>query len=44
MAAYGPGDSKLDHTDEERLSISEYLTSASILKDALEMFMRNNKE
>jgi LysW-gamma-L-lysine carboxypeptidase len=43
MAAYGPGDSKLDHTDEERVSISEYLTSASILKNALEMFMENNK-
>ena len=40
MAAYGPGDSKLDHTDEERVSVSEYLTSASILKNALEAFMQ----
>lgn len=40
MAAYGPGDSKLDHTDEERITISEYLTATSILKNALEMFMQ----
>ncbi|MCL2009040.1 MAG: M20/M25/M40 family metallo-hydrolase [Synergistaceae bacterium] len=39
VAAYGPGDSKLDHTDKERVSVSEYLTAASILKNALEMFM-----
>jgi len=41
MAAYGPGDSKLDHTDEERISINEYLTSVSILRNALEDFMRS---
>jgi len=41
MAAYGPGDSKLDHTSEERIVISEYLTAASILKNALETFMKN---
>jgi len=40
MAAYGPGDSKLDHTCEERIAVSEYLTSASILKNALETFMK----
>ena len=40
MAAYGPGNSKLDHTDEERIAIGEYLTSASILKNALEIFMQ----
>jgi LysW-gamma-L-lysine carboxypeptidase len=42
MAAYGPGNSKLDHTDEERISVGEYLASASILKNALEIFMKNN--
>jgi LysW-gamma-L-lysine carboxypeptidase len=42
MAAYGPGDSKLDHTDEERITIGEYLASASILKNALETFMQHS--
>ena len=40
MAAYGPGDSKFDHTDEERVTLGEYLTSASVLKSALELFMQ----
>jgi LysW-gamma-L-lysine carboxypeptidase len=40
MAAYGPGDSKLDHTAEEHIDLNEYLTSAAILKNALENFMR----
>ena len=34
--AYGPGDSKLDHTDEERVKIEDYLLSIEILKGALE--------
>jgi LysW-gamma-L-lysine carboxypeptidase len=34
-AAYGPGDSRLCHTDEERLPIGEYLTAVDILTDAL---------
>ncbi|MDR2522232.1 MAG: M20/M25/M40 family metallo-hydrolase [Synergistaceae bacterium] len=38
MAAYGPGDSKLDHTSEERIDLNEYLKAASILKNALEKF------
>jgi LysW-gamma-L-lysine carboxypeptidase len=42
MAAYGPGDSKLDHTAEEQIDLNEYLTSISILKNALERFMREN--
>jgi LysW-gamma-L-lysine carboxypeptidase len=41
MAAYGPGDSKLDHTPQEHIDLNEYLTAASILKNALENFMRN---
>ncbi|MDR1875258.1 MAG: M20/M25/M40 family metallo-hydrolase [Synergistaceae bacterium] len=40
MAAYGPGDSKLDHTAEEHIDLNEYLASISILKNALERFMR----
>jgi len=33
--AYGPGDSKLDHTDAEKVSIKEYLLAIEIVKDAL---------
>jgi LysW-gamma-L-lysine carboxypeptidase len=31
MAAYGPGDSHLDHTDNERLDLDEYLLSIDVL-------------
>ena len=41
MAAYGPGDSKLDHTSEEHITLSEYLTSLDILTDAIPMIMRS---
>ena len=33
--AYGPGDSKLDHTPHERLNLEEYLKAIEILKSAL---------
>jgi len=36
MTAYGPGDSTLDHTPEERISISEYLRSIRVLTRAVE--------
>ncbi|NUS10491.1 MAG: M20/M25/M40 family metallo-hydrolase [Streptomyces sp.] len=36
MAAYGPGDSRLDHTDEEHLDLSEYLTAVDVLTTAVE--------
>jgi LysW-gamma-L-lysine carboxypeptidase len=39
MIAYGPGDSKLDHTPDERISINEYLTSIEIVASALEKFI-----
>lgn len=39
LAAYGPGDSKLDHTAEEHIDLNEYLMSISILRKALERFM-----
>ena len=32
---YGPGDSALDHTPEEHISISEYLKAIEVLADAL---------
>ncbi len=35
IVAYGPGDSSLDHTPVERLSIDEYLRSISILENAI---------
>jgi LysW-gamma-L-lysine carboxypeptidase len=36
MVAYGPGDSRLDHTPHEHLSISEYLRSINVLVAAIE--------
>ncbi|HEX4920201.1 MAG TPA: M20/M25/M40 family metallo-hydrolase [Candidatus Bathyarchaeia archaeon] len=36
--AYGPGDSKLDHTDNERVSIREYLNSIDVHSYALRLF------
>ncbi len=33
--AYGPGDSSLDHTPEERQSLAEYLKSIAVLEAAL---------
>jgi len=35
ILAYGPGDSALDHTPEERLSISEYQRAIAVLSEAL---------
>lgn len=36
IAAYGPGDSSLDHTPEERVSISEYLRAVEVVRRAVE--------
>jgi LysW-gamma-L-lysine carboxypeptidase len=36
MVAYGPGDSRLDHTPHEYLSISEYLKAIDVLVAAIE--------
>lgn len=33
--AYGPGDSKYDHTDEEQMSIADYLKSIEVIAGAL---------
>jgi len=32
---YGPGDSSLDHTPNEHISLEEYLKSVSVLHQAL---------
>lgn len=37
IAAYGPGDSSLDHTPEERLSLEEYARSVEVLARAVEL-------
>jgi LysW-gamma-L-lysine carboxypeptidase len=36
MVAYGPGDSKLDHTANEHVVIEEYLSAIRVLTDVLE--------
>ncbi|MFO8052280.1 MAG: M20/M25/M40 family metallo-hydrolase [Thermoplasmatota archaeon] len=35
MIAYGPGDGRMDHTDEERMNIDEYLQGIEVLKHAI---------
>jgi LysW-gamma-L-lysine carboxypeptidase len=40
MVAYGPGDSALDHTDNEHLSISEYLESIRVMTIAIRNMAR----
>jgi len=35
MVAYGPGDSSLDHTDDEHVNLAEYDTAIAVLRDAL---------
>jgi [amino group carrier protein]-lysine/ornithine hydrolase len=38
MIAYGPGDSSLDHTELEKVSILEYLDSIAVYSSAIERF------
>jgi [amino group carrier protein]-lysine/ornithine hydrolase len=35
--SYGPGDSRLDHTDKERISIAEYLKSIEVCAETLKL-------
>jgi LysW-gamma-L-lysine carboxypeptidase len=35
MATYGPGDSRLDHADDEHIEVDEYLNGIRVLTDAL---------
>jgi [amino group carrier protein]-lysine/ornithine hydrolase len=34
VAAYGPGDARLDHTDEERIDLAEFEVAIDVLSDA----------
>ncbi|MFD4555695.1 M20/M25/M40 family metallo-hydrolase [Streptomyces sp. NPDC058469] len=36
IAAYGPGDSRLDHTDEEHVDLAEYMTAIEVLTAAVQ--------
>ena len=38
IVAYGPGDSSLDHTPEERIELEEYLRAVRVLGDVLVSF------
>ena len=40
ILAYGPGDSALDHTPNEHLSLTEYVQSIQVLKNAIEQLSR----
>ncbi|MEK6703091.1 MAG: [LysW]-lysine hydrolase, partial [Planctomycetota bacterium] len=40
IAAYGPGDSALDHTPGEHISIAEYLRSIQVVRTAIESLAR----
>lgn len=42
--AYGPGDSGLDHTPHEHVSLAEYLRSVRVLRGMLERLARKNAE
>lgn len=39
MAAFGPGDSRFDHTADERVPIAEFMKGVEVLKRALPMIM-----
>jgi LysW-gamma-L-lysine carboxypeptidase len=42
MVAYGPGDSHLDHTDDEHVSMSEYLQAVQVCREALNRLLRTS--
>jgi LysW-gamma-L-lysine carboxypeptidase len=39
VVAYGPGDSSLDHTPNEHVSIEEYLSSILVLREVLKKLL-----
>jgi LysW-gamma-L-lysine carboxypeptidase len=43
IVAYGPGDSKLDHTPDERLVLDEYSTSIRVLRSVLTRLIGKEK-
>lgn len=42
MLAYGPGDSGLDHTPQERLELAEYHRAIGVLRSALEKLAKSH--
>jgi len=44
MFAYGPGDSRLDHTEAEHIKISEYLTSIEVYAQALTQYAEQTEK
>ena len=44
LAAYGPGDSRLDHTPEERVNLTEYLQSIGVLTSVMEELLGKNSD
>jgi LysW-gamma-L-lysine carboxypeptidase len=44
IVAYGPGDSTLDHTPNEHVSVSEYLRAIRVLAGAIERFATEQSE
>ncbi|MEM3004862.1 MAG: M20/M25/M40 family metallo-hydrolase [Candidatus Bathyarchaeia archaeon] len=40
MVSYGPGDSHLDHTDNEHVSVSEYLSAIKVYEEAIPRIFR----
>ena len=44
IVAYGPGDSQLDHTPDERIVIEEYLQAIEILQTVLETIRPEDDE
>ncbi|UCD93085.1 MAG: [LysW]-lysine hydrolase [Methanobacteriota archaeon] len=43
IVAYGPGDSRLDHTPDERLSLDEYFASIRVLRRVLTNLVEREK-
>ncbi|MEE9116621.1 MAG: [LysW]-lysine hydrolase [Thermoplasmata archaeon] len=43
IVAYGPGDSRLDHTPDERLSLEDYSTSIRVLRSVLSSLTERQK-
>ncbi|HZM77392.1 MAG TPA: M20/M25/M40 family metallo-hydrolase [Candidatus Limnocylindrales bacterium] len=41
MATYGPGDSTLDHTDDEHIVIPDYLRGIAVLTEAIDSIAEN---
>jgi LysW-gamma-L-lysine carboxypeptidase len=40
IIAYGPGDSRLDHTPDEHIDLDEYVRAVRVLELALQTLLR----